>query len=77
MLIANARRLGLETVAAALEPPPPISYLDWAESNISFDEGQFPGPYNRNAFPFWDGVLQALGPDDPCRTVTLMAGPSR
>ena len=73
MLIANARRLGLETVVAALEPPPPISYLDWAESNISFGEGQFPGPYNRNAFPFWDGVLQALGPDDPCRTVTLMA----
>ena len=67
MLIANPERLGLETVAAALEPAPVIDILAWAEQNIVFDEAQFPGPY------FWDAVLQALGPEDPCRYITVMA----
>jgi phage terminase large subunit GpA-like protein len=73
MQITNPQRLALEVVAAALEPPPAIDYLAWAEANIAFDEGQFPGPYNRTAFPFWDEVLRALGPDDPCRFVTVTA----
>jgi phage terminase large subunit GpA-like protein len=72
MLTANPERVGLEVVAAALEPPPAVDYLAWAEANVSFDEGQFPGPYNRAAFPFWDELLRALGPEDPCRFVTLM-----
>jgi phage terminase large subunit GpA-like protein len=71
MLIANAQRLGLETVAAALEPPPPVDLLAWAERNIVFDDGPFPGPYSRQLFPFFDEVLKALGPDDPARFVTL------
>jgi phage terminase large subunit GpA-like protein len=73
MQIANPQRIALETVSAALEPPPTVDYLAWAEANISFDEGQFPGPYNRAAFPFWDEVLRALRPDDSCRYVTVMA----
>ncbi len=73
MLLANAERLGLEVVAAALEPPPPIDYLRWAEQNITFDDGPFPGPYSRALFPFFDEVLRALGPDDPCRFVTMSA----
>jgi phage terminase large subunit GpA-like protein len=36
------------------------------------DEGSFPGPYNSNLFPYFDEVLRALSPDDPCRFVTLM-----
>jgi phage terminase large subunit GpA-like protein len=72
MQIANPQRIALETVSAALEPPPTVDYLAWAEANISFDEGQFPGPYNRAAFPFWDEVLRALRPDDSCRYVTVM-----
>jgi phage terminase large subunit GpA-like protein len=71
MLIANAQRLGLETVAAALEPPPPVDLLAWAERNIVFDDGPFPGRYSRQLFPFFDEVLKALGPDDPARFVTL------
>src|ERR1700740_86148 len=73
MQIANPNRLALETISIALEPAPAVDYLAWAEANISFDAGQFPGPYNHAAFPFWNELLRALGPDDPCRFVTLMA----
>jgi phage terminase large subunit GpA-like protein len=31
----------------------------------------FPGPYNRRNFPYFDEILRALSPDDPCRIVTL------
>jgi phage terminase large subunit GpA-like protein len=62
----------MEAMAAALEPPPPIDYLAWAEANVSIDEGSFPGPYNRTLFPYFDEILRALSPDDPCRYVTLM-----
>jgi phage terminase large subunit GpA-like protein len=73
MLLANARRVALEVVAAALEPPPAVDLLTWAERNVVFDDGPFPGPYSRALFPFFDEVLKALGPDDPCRFVTLIA----
>ena len=67
MLLSNPERIAIETVAAALEPPPALDLLDWAERNIVFDDGPFPGPYSRALFPFFDEVLRALGPDDPCR----------
>ena len=31
IMLANAERLAMEAMAAALEPPPPIDYLAWAE----------------------------------------------
>ena len=73
MLLANPERLAIETVAAALEPPPALDLLAWAERNIVFDDGPFPGPYSRVLFPFFDEVLRALGPDDPCRFVSMSA----
>jgi hypothetical protein len=33
-LLYNAQRLGLEVLAAALEPPDPIDLLAWAEENV-------------------------------------------
>src|SRR5262245_51550562 len=74
VMLANAELLGMQAMARAWEPPPPIDYLAWAEKNISFAEGEsnFPGPYNRTMFPYFDEVLRALAPDDSCRVVTLM-----
>lgn len=71
--IANAERIVALAAARALEPPPPIDYLKFAEEHIVFSsrESQFPGPYNRRNFPYFDEVLRALSPDDPCRYVTL------
>ena len=71
--IANAERVVALAAARALEPPPPIDYLKFAEQHIVFSarESQFPGPYNRRTFPYFDEVLRALSPDDPCRYVTL------
>lgn len=71
---ANATRIGYQVLAQMLTPPPLVDYLAWAERNIVFSEreGPFPGPYNRNLFPYFDEVLRSLSPDDPCRTVSVM-----
>jgi len=71
--VANAERLGREVIAAALQPAPPVNYLAWAERNVVFEDGPFLGPYNRQLFPFFDEILRALSPEDPCRFVTLVA----
>jgi phage terminase large subunit GpA-like protein len=73
MLLANAERLAVESVAAALEPPPALDLVTWAERNIVFEDGPFPGPYSRALFPFFDEVLRASGPSDACRFVSVMA----
>lgn len=72
--IANIERIAFDVLADVMEPPPPVDYLAWAVENISFSEGEgnFPGPYNPDLFPFWNEVFAALSPDDPCRNVTLM-----
>lgn len=72
--VGNVRRIGYEMMAAVMEPSPPVDFERWAVDNISFSdgEGDFPGPYNPALFPFWNDVLKALSPEDPCRTVTLM-----
>lgn len=72
--IGNTERLEFEAMADGLAPLPPIDYLAWAETNIVFSEREspsFPGPYNRGNFPEFDEILRALGPDDPCRVITL------
>lgn len=71
--ISNAERLAMEAMATVLEPPPAIDYLAWAVENISFSarESEKKGPYNRALFPYFDEVLAALSPEDPCRIVTL------
>jgi phage terminase large subunit GpA-like protein len=71
--IANAERVIALACAQALEPPPPIDFVRWAEKNIVFTqrESPFPGPYDRRNFPYFDEVLRALSPDDPCRAVSL------
>ncbi|MFZ3352255.1 MAG: terminase gpA endonuclease subunit [Xanthobacteraceae bacterium] len=70
--LANADRVSSEVMAAALKPPPPIDYLSFATRHVVIEDGSFPGPYNRSLFPYFDEILKALGPDDPCRFVTLM-----
>lgn len=59
--------------SAAINPPPPPDYLNWAENNIEFgDESPFKGPYNPDLFPFFTPILRALQPDDPTSTVSLL-----
>jgi hypothetical protein len=64
---ANAERLALDAAALALEPPPPVDYVRWAEDNITFSEREspFPGPYNRTMFPYFDEPLRALSASRP------------
>jgi phage terminase large subunit GpA-like protein len=73
IILANPRRVAEDVLTETLTPPPPVDYLAWASRNISFSEREspFPGPYNPDLFPYFSEILRALGPDDPCRTVTL------
>jgi phage terminase large subunit GpA-like protein len=73
MLLSNPERLAVETVSAALEPPPVLDILEWAQANIVFDDGPFQGPYNPTLFPFFSEVLRSLSPADPCRVVSCMS----
>ena len=70
---ANAQHVAAVVIADVMTPPPAVDYLAWAEANIVFSEREspFPGPYNRTLFPYFDEILRALGPADPCRIVTL------
>lgn len=71
--LANAESLAMQAMAEVLEPPPSVDYLRFAVENVSFSarESEKKGPYNRALFPYFDEVLHALSPDDPCRVVTL------
>ena len=72
--VANAERMAFEVMADVWTPPPPIDYLQWAVDNIVFskrESPQFPGPYDRSRFRYFDEILRALSPEDPCRIVTL------
>jgi phage terminase large subunit GpA-like protein len=72
--VANAERIAAEVLAEVMTPPPPVDYLRWAEDNIVFTqrESPLPGPYNRSLFYYFDEILRALSPDDPCRIVSLL-----
>ncbi len=71
--VANAERISAEVLADVLTPPPRVDYLAWAEQNIVFSEREspLPGPYNRDLFYYFDEILRALSPDDPCRVVSF------
>lgn len=72
--VANAERVADLTLAQVITPPPPVDYVKWAAANIVFSarESAFQGPYNRDLFGYFDEILRALSPEDPCRIVTLM-----
>ena len=71
--VTSAEWMAGDVLAEILTPPPPVDYLKWAEDNIVFSEreSEFSGPYNRQRFRYFDEILQALSPDDPCRIVSL------
>ncbi|WP_306147231.1 MULTISPECIES: phage terminase large subunit family protein [unclassified Roseibium] len=70
---ANAARLAQEAFAEVIKPAPPVDYLKYAEEKVYFSEREspFPGPYNREIFIYFDEILRALSPDDPCRIVSM------
>jgi phage terminase large subunit GpA-like protein len=70
--LTNVERLAMEAMASAFDVSSPIDYLAWAEQNVTIGEGSFQGPYNRGLFPYFDEILRALSPDDPCRYVSLI-----
>jgi phage terminase large subunit GpA-like protein len=74
MLLADPARLASEAIAAALRPPEPVDYLRFAIENIVFGPGEpRPGPWDGKAFGYFDAILRALGPGDPCRIVSVSA----
>lgn len=70
---ASAAYVAQSVIVEALRPPEAVDYLRWAEDNIVFSkrESPLPGPYNRDRFSYFNEILRALSPDDPCRIVTF------
>ena len=73
MMLANPRKIVAEAIAAALEPPELIDLVAFAEQHVVFEDGPFQGKYNRALFPFFDEILAALSPSDPCRYITMVS----
>ena len=73
VVLANAARIAQDAIAAAFRPPAKVDYLAWAVRNIVFTkrESPEPGPYNPDRFSYFNEILLALSPSDPCRIVTL------
>ena len=72
---ANAERLAWLALHDVVKPAERVDYLAWAEKNIVFSELEspdYPGPYSRRLFRYFDEPLKALSPDDLCRIVTLL-----
>lgn len=71
--VTSAEWMAHDVLADIIDPPPPVDYLKWAEENIVFSarESPLPGPYSRERFSYFDEILRALSPDDPCRIITL------
>jgi phage terminase large subunit GpA-like protein len=72
-MLANVERLAREALAAGLRPPEPIDYLVFAERHVVITDSPLGERYVRRQFPFFDEILRALSPADPCRTVTVCA----
>jgi phage terminase large subunit GpA-like protein len=72
-MLANVERLAHEALAAGLRPPEPIDYLAFAERHVVISDSPLGDRYVRSQFPFFDEILRALSPADPCRTVTVCA----
>lgn len=71
--LAGSARVAHETAAAVFEPPPEFDINVWAEQHLVLgNESPFPGRYDGSRFPFFRRPLEALGPDDPARTVSLL-----
>lgn len=72
---ANAERVAYDVLHDVLKPAEKVDYLRWAEDNIVFsklESPDYPGPYNRRLFRYFDEPLRALSPDDLCRIVTML-----
>lgn len=72
--LTNAEWLAQKVLAEILLPPPPVDYEQWAIDNLVFgdvNKSAVPGPYNKKLFAPFTDIYKALGPDDPCRIVTL------
>jgi len=70
--LANSARWRNEGAGLVFEPPPPVDLNAWAvEHLIVGTESPFPGRYDPAKFPFLFGILEALGPDEPARVISL------
>jgi phage terminase large subunit GpA-like protein len=71
-----AGALVLTTLAASMRPAPKLSVSAWAERFrvVSAESGsRYPGPWRNDRAPHLVDVMDALGPNDPCEDVVLVA----
>ena len=70
--LANPVWLAGSIAAEIVAPPAPLDLNRWARENVHFgSESPFPGPYNPDLFPFFERILEVLGPEHPAREVII------
>lgn len=70
--LTNPAWLVADAMSEGIAPPPPVDLNKWAREKVRFGtESPFPGRYNPDKFPFFEEILTALSPEDPCQTVAL------
>lgn len=74
--LADGYRLVLHAMGRALAPPEPIQVSAWAEENrvLSSRNSSIPGRWRNSRTPYLQEIMDALHEDDPCESVTVMAG---
>lgn len=73
---APAAPVVLHALAAAMRPAPKLSVSQWAEKHriVSAESGsRYPGPWRNDRAPHLIEIMDALGPEDPCEDVVLVA----
>ena len=71
--LAPARSVVLGALASAMEPPPPPDVHRWACDWLRFDDASpIPGAYDPTLFPFFERMMDCVGPEHPAREVTWM-----
>lgn len=70
--LADARMVAASVIARSWSPPPPADLAAWAATNVEFaEDSPFPGKYDPKRFPYFQRILDTLGPDHPAREVAL------
>lgn len=74
--LTAARPVVFDAIARAFAPRPSLTVSEWAEANriVSAESGsRYPGPWRNERAPHLVDVMDALGPQDPCEDVVMVA----
>ena len=72
--IALGSAVLLSSLAQAITPITTRTVSEWAEQEriVAAESSRFPGPWRNERAPYLVGIMDACGPQDPSRRITIM-----